>query len=415
MLSRLWGAFGAGAFLGAYQAAGPAGRRTAHRAALDQATLALPELGVPAGDVHRVAAVDPLAAPADGRSRAPTGEAVADGGRTVIQSARDHEVSWPVANGAFTAHAAAALPEHIPAVQHLGIDETRRGKAKFRLVAGPDGGRSGRWWPTGGISGSVDLTGGAGLLGQVEGRTAASASAWIEAQSKEWRTGVRVVAIDMCTVFKAAVRDSLPHATLVVDRFHVAQLANAALTEVRRRVTVQARGRRGRKGNREWELRNRLNRSAARMHADHLDPMVEDLQALPKNIGGPILTAWNCKEDLMDLLALHGTHPRRDQIADRLTAFYESAAASGLPEMARLATTVSTWWPQILAAIITGITNAASEGINRLIKTDARAAFGYRNPATQRLRARCATTRRARGHLTTHTSGRHSQSRTSRL
>jgi transposase len=79
--------------------------------------------------------------------------------------------------------------------------------------------------------------------------------------------------------------------------------------------------------------------------------------------------------------------------------------------MERLATTVSTWWPQILAAITTGITNAASEGINRLIKTDARCAFGYRNTATQRLRARCATTRRTRGHLATRTSGRHAQPR----
>ncbi|MCX5008487.1 transposase [Streptomyces sp. NBC_00638] len=32
---------------------------------------------------------------------------------------------------------------------------------------------------------------------------------------------------------------------------------------------------------------------------------------------------------------------------------------------------VSTWWSQILAAITTGVTNAASEGINRAIKTDA--------------------------------------------
>jgi transposase len=81
--------------------------------------------------------------------------------------------------------------------------------------------------------------------------------------------------------------------------------------------------------------------------------------------------------------------------------------------MERLATTVSTWWPQICAAITTGITNAASEGINRLIKTDARCAFGYRNPANQRLRARCAPTRGARGHLTRHTSGRHGQPRCS--
>jgi transposase len=135
----------------------------------------------------------------------------------------------------------------------------------------------------------------------------------------------------------------LPRAILVVDRFHVVQLANNAVTEVRRRVTVQQRGRRGRKGNREWELRNRLTGSAARVHANHLDPMVDDLKALPKKIGVPILAAWNAKEDLLDLLALTHTNPSRTTIAHRLFRFYESCAASGLPELERLATTVQTW------------------------------------------------------------------------
>lgn len=265
---------------------------------------------------------------------------MAGGGRTVLQAARDSEVSWPIAQAAFAAAAKAALPKQVPAVEPLGIDESRRGKAKFRLVPGPDGSEV---WEVGAESwhiGFVDPTGGAGLLGQVEGRTAASVSVWIQAQSRQWRHAVRTVAIDMCTVFKAAVCDSLPHAVLAVDRFHVAQLANTALTEVRRRVTLQVRGRRGRKGNREWDLRNRLTRSAAKGHADHLDPMVEDLEALPKSIG-PALAAWNVKEDLMNLLALHGIHPHRDEIVDRLVKFYASAAASGLPEMEPLATTVS--------------------------------------------------------------------------
>jgi transposase len=344
------------------------------------------------------------------RARDAMGAAVADRGRTVIQAARDHEVSWPIAQRAFHTAAGAALPEDTPSVTNLGIDETRRGKPKFRLAKTPDGDR---WevikdtWHIG----FVDLDGKAGLLGQVEGRNAASVTTWIEARGRMWCDAVRTVAIDMCTVFKSAVRTSLPHATLVVDRFHVAQLANDAMTEVRRRTTVQQRGRRGRKGNREWELRNRLTRSAATMHAGHLDAMVEDLNKLPKKIGEPILAAWNCKEDLMDLLALHGTNPNRAEISRALIRFYENAAASGLPEIERLATTVSTWWPEILAGITTGITNAASEGINRAIKTDARCAYGYRNPANQRLRARAATTRRARGHLTTRTSGPHSQLR----
>jgi hypothetical protein len=408
----MWGPLGSVVGPGDRAAPGLAAGREADQSAVGEAPLGLRQYRLSAPVVHESLPAIPSRSRLTSRLRALAGAAVADGGRTVIQSARDHEISLPVTQAAFAAAAEAALPKQVPAVEHLGIDETRRGKAKFRLV--PPGWRR----SLGGRGRQMAYrllrpTGGNGLLGQIEGRTAAAVSAWIEAQSDTWRTGVRVVAIDMCTVFKAAVRDSLPHVTLVVDRFHVAQLANTALTEVRRRVTVQVRGRRGRKGNREWELRNRLTRSAAKMHADHLDPMVEDLQSLPKKIGQPILAAWNVKEDLMDRLALHGTGADRTTISNLLTRFYENAAASGLPEMERLATTVSTWWPQILAAITTGVTNAASEGINRLIKTDARCAFGHRNPANQRLRARCATIRRARGHLRRHISGRHNQPRRS--
>jgi transposase len=207
------------------------------------------------------------------RLRESAGAGVSDLGRTVIQSARDHHVSWPIAQAAFAAHAKNALPATTPLTERLGIDETRRGKAKFRLTDAGDAWEvtADRWH-----AGFVDLSGGAGLLGQVEGRTAKSVSAWIKAQTPEWRAGVRFVAIDMCAIFKSAVRTSLPHAILVVDRFHIAQLANAAVTEVRRRVTVQQRGRRGRKGNREWELPSRLTRSAAKIHAEHLDPVVDD-------------------------------------------------------------------------------------------------------------------------------------------
>jgi transposase len=135
------------------------------------------------------------------------------------------------------------------------------------------------------------------------------------------------------------------------------------------------------------------------MGAEHVDELVDDLTALPAAIGVPILAAWNAKEDLLDLLATARTHPNREQVAALLCQFYRRCAAAGLPELERLAGTMETWWPEILTFLTTGITNAGSEGTNRVIKTIARDAYGFRNPTNQRLRTRCATTRRARGHL----------------
>jgi transposase len=102
-----------------------------------------------------------------GRLRCSAGAAVCDGGRTVLQSARDHAVTWPVVNDAMKAHAARVLPERTPQVTHLGLDETRRGRPKWRFdeVTGSWERVIDRWHV-----GFVDLTGGQGLLGQVEGR-----------------------------------------------------------------------------------------------------------------------------------------------------------------------------------------------------------------------------------------------------
>ncbi len=335
-----------------------------------------------------------------GRLRQEVGRDVADRGRTVVQAGRDHDVSWPTAMNAVRAYGADTLPQQDPQVTALGIDETRRGKATYAFDQ-----VTGKWrtvrdkWHVG----FVDLYGGTGMLGQAEGRFADTVATWINQHDERWKAAVKFVAIDMCQIFASAVRAELPDAKLVVDRFHVVQLANKMVSEVRRRVTVKIRGRRGRKGNREWELRNRLTRSAAKTKAALLDPMIDDLKALPKQIGQPIIKAWHCKEDLMDLLALTHTNPSRNEIYLRLERFYESCAASTVPECETLAQTVSTWRREIVAAILSGVSNAGSEGHNRVIKTDARCAYGYRNPVNQRLRARLATTRRGRGCLETKT------------
>jgi transposase len=227
--------------------------------------------------------------------------------------------------------------------------------------------------------GFVDVTGGQGLLGQVEGRTSTAVTDWLGQRLPAWREQVRYVAIDMCSVFVCAVRAALPQATIIVDHFHLVQLANTALTEVRRRITFTLRGRRGRKGDGEWDVRNLLLRN----HEDLTGRRFAKMWNTLVDLGDPgydILAAYIAKEKLRDLLALAHAGPDRHRICQRLFAFYDWCAQSGLPVLERLAATVEQWWPAIEAFLHTKITNAASEGVNRVVKLTARNAYGFPQP-----------------------------------
>ncbi|MEU2496011.1 transposase [Streptomyces sp. NPDC007883] len=114
-----------------------------------------------------------------------------------------------------------------------------------------------------------------------------------------------------------------------------------------------------------------------------------------------MLTAWIAKESLRTLLALARTGADREQVGHARWEFLAWSADSDIPEVRTLAATVDRGWPEIAAFIDTGHSNAKSEGINRVIKLVARNAFGFRNADSQRLRTRCVTARRARGHLRT--------------
>ena len=90
----------------------------------------------------------------------------------------------------------------------------------------------------------------------------------------------------------------------------------------------------------------------------------------------------------------HRLGPCERNVRDRLFAFYDWCAQNDdIPELLSLARTVSRWEDEIVCAVLTGVTNAASESLNRLAKLEARLAYGFRNPANQRRRVRIACTR----------------------
>ncbi|MER5628333.1 transposase [Streptosporangium sp. NPDC002544] len=101
-----------------------------------------------------------------------------------------------------------------------------------------------------------------------------------------------------------------------------------------------------------------------------------------------ILAAWIAKEELRALLACAREQAPWSVISHRLHRFLSWCADSGIPELLTLAETIDAWWPETPAFITTGITNARTEGTNRLIKDAARVAFGFRNLTNQRRRVR---------------------------
>jgi transposase len=197
----------------------------------------------------------PAGARTTARLRRAIASAVGDACRSVAEVASSFGVSWPTAHNAVVqaAEAAAAEPEPTPV---LGIDETRRGRVRWRFSV-----ERKRWERTDAYdTGFVDLAGDQGLLGQVEGRTSACVVAWLQARTPEFRAAIRYVAIDPAAVYAKAIRTPglLPNATLVVDHFHLVKLANDTVTKVRRRVSWEQQGRRGRKIDPAWANRRRL-------------------------------------------------------------------------------------------------------------------------------------------------------------
>jgi transposase len=323
------------------------------------------------------------------RLRHAIGAAIGDANRAVCEVAAAFSVSWPTAHTAFCEVADAALAEPAP-TRVLGIDETRRGRPRWEQDPNTHRWRLVDRWH----SGFVDLAGDQGLLGQVLGRASADVVGWLSERGDGFCAAVEYVAIDPCAAYRRAVAAQLPHATLVVDHFHLVRLANAAVTDVRRRLAWDNRGRRGRKIDPDWRNRRRLLTGRERLDHNRFAAMWNG--CLDGDPTGQILTAWIAKEELRTLLATAREGGHRHQISHRLYRFYRWCADADIPELTRLAQTVEEWWAEIEAFCRTGITNARTEGTNRLIKEVGRRACGFRNPDNQRRRVRYFCTRQAR-------------------
>jgi len=303
--------------------------------------------------------------------------AVAGEVRAVDRVASQYGISWPTVQRLITAAALALATrrrQRPRLVAQLGIDEHRfRSVRWFKNEVG-SWQRVEPWMIT-----FVDLANGE-VLDVVDGRDSAAVAGWLAAQPRWWRRRVEVVAIDPSAAFRSAVRRWLPKARVSVDHFHLVKLGNDMLTDVRRRVSWDLHGRRGRGTDLAWAHRLLLLRGydtlSERGRARLDDVLANDDPT--QEIGA----AWGVKEQLRLLLK---STTLTDATAAR-AKFDQYVVWAQMPETTRLKKTIDAWWTQIETFIETRATNAKTEAGNVTIKNIKRTGRGYRSPANYRSR-----------------------------
>jgi transposase len=205
------------------------------------------------------------------------------------------------------------------------------------------------------------------ILWSKEGRSAATLEAFFAEIGPEACARIRHAAIDMFEGYAQAIRRWLPNATIVFDRFHVQQLASAAVDEVRRAEWQRLRGTdeaRSVKHLRWALLRNPWNATPSEQ---------ERLSALPRQ-NRVLYRAYLLKESLADIYRSLYSPPWAKR---RLREWIDWANRARLDPFRRVARTLRRHFEGVLAYFDTGYTTSRAEGLNTKARLATRQAYGF--------------------------------------
>ena len=181
------------------------------------------------------------------------------------------------------------------------------------------------------------------------------------------RVRIRAVAMDMSGAYWAAVVEALVGVAVVFDKFHIIQLMNQRLNELRLELVREAEGSMKMviKGTRYLLLTR-----AANLEEEQLPKLERALK-----LNEPLSQAWYLKEEL-SLLWEQSSYAEMNHF---LTQWCEQANATGVKQLQKMAKTLQVsrrgilnWWQY-------RINNGRMEGTNNKIKTVNRQAYGYRD------------------------------------
>jgi transposase len=228
-------------------------------------------------------------------------------------------------------------------VRYLGIDEIHLGSKKryYTIV--------------------IDLEDGRILWAKPGRGQAALKGFW--PRLRRAKAKIKAVATDMSAAYWSAVRDHLPDAALVFDKFHVIKLMNERLDDLRRQLVREAEGamKMKIKGTRFLLLRNPEN-----LKTEQIPKLDRALR-----LNEPLLVGWYWKEELRELW----NQPSRQDMEAFMKDWCEKAEQSAIGQLIKMAKTLRLHASGILAYSRHPITSGKLEGIK--IKTLTKRSYGF--------------------------------------
>lgn len=185
------------------------------------------------------------------------------------------------------------------------------------------------------------------------------------------RANIQAVATDLSAAYILAVRENLPRATHVFDRFHVVKLLNEQLSELRRELYHEATTKLEKdvlKGTRWLLLKNPDNLDDTRQERQRLQDALE--------LNASLAAAYYLKEDLRQFWE-QPTRVAADVFLDRWCG---RANATGIRRLQRFAKTLQSHRQGLLNWYLYPISTGPLEGTNTKIRALQRQAYGFRDP-----------------------------------
>ncbi len=188
-----------------------------------------------------------------------------------------------------------------------------------------------------------------------------------EALSQGQKSRIRWASCDMSRAYTEAIKHHCPHATLVIDRFHVVKALNQAVDEVRMEQwrALNTGGRKAIKGLR-WLLG---------MHSTNRTKGQSRFLNNLRHSNRRIHRAWVLKDEFEHIW----NYSYRASAQKFLKRWMTAALRSRIPSLRQFVGTVRNHFDNIVAFTDRNLTNAVGEGLNRIVKIVKNRASGYRN------------------------------------